>query len=184
MRKDLSHCGLHWLLVECKSDAFRGHFGEALRTADGGNIRPKVHVLPNIFLQLAAFIAAIQHTNLQRAVVPLFERVHVSSPRVDLPLFKQRELRTTFDMADTHMKSLSPWDQDKRTTPRKLLYERPPQFYVDIVRLYLWIPRRIQEAVRPEPTSPSGLLARPVLLFNFFRESSCSRSAQLDIYRQ
>jgi hypothetical protein len=56
-------------------------------------------------------------------------------------------------MADTPMKSLTPWDQDKRTTPRKLLYERPRQIYVDIVRLYEWIPRRTQEArVRVLPT--------------------------------
>jgi hypothetical protein len=60
---------------------------------------------------------------------------------------------SSFAMADTPMKSLTPWDQDKRTTPRKLLYERPRQIYVDIVRLYEWIPRRTQEArVRVLPT--------------------------------
>ena len=79
-----SHSGDRWLRADCKTAAFRGHFGEALRTADGGDIRPKVHVLPNVFLQLAAFIAAIQHTDLQRPVAPLFERIHVSNPRVDL----------------------------------------------------------------------------------------------------
>lgn len=83
MRKGFQS-GHRWLLADCKSAAFRGHFGEALRTADGGNVRPKAHVLLNVFLQLAAFIAAIEHADLQRPVVPLFERVHVSNPRVDL----------------------------------------------------------------------------------------------------
>jgi hypothetical protein len=73
-----------------KSAAFAGHFGEALRTADGGNIRPKAYVLPDVFLQLAAFIAAIEHTDLQRSVVPLFERIHVSRPGVDLRRRRRR----------------------------------------------------------------------------------------------
>ena len=93
MRKGSSRSGHRWLLADCKSAAFCGHFGEALRTADGGNIRPKAHVLPNVFLQLAAFIAAIQHTDLHRSVVPLFERVHVSSPRVDLQRRRRRSSR-------------------------------------------------------------------------------------------
>jgi hypothetical protein len=59
-------------------------FDETLRTADGGDIRPIVHVLPDVYLQLAAFIAAIQDTDLHRPAVPMFEPVHVSSPRVDL----------------------------------------------------------------------------------------------------
>jgi hypothetical protein len=78
-------------------------------------------VLPNVFFQLAAFIAAIQNTDLQRSAVPLFERVHIG---ID-------------------MKSLSPWNNDSRTSVGKLFYERSPQFYVDIVRLYVGIPRRL-----------------------------------------
>jgi hypothetical protein len=39
------HSDHRWLLAGCKSAAFAGHFGEALRTADGGNIRPLVHAL-------------------------------------------------------------------------------------------------------------------------------------------
>jgi len=70
--------------VRLQSVALRGHFGETLCTADGGNIRPKAQVLPNVLLQLAAFVPAIQYTDLQRSVVPLFERVHVSNPHVDL----------------------------------------------------------------------------------------------------
>jgi hypothetical protein len=49
-------------------------------------------------------------------------------------------------MADLQMKSLSLWNQDRRTALRKLFYERSLQFYVNIVRLYVWIPRGIQEA--------------------------------------
>jgi hypothetical protein len=90
MLKGSSRSGHRWLLANCKSAPFRGHFREALRTADGGNVRPKAHVFPNVFLQLAAFIATIQHTDLQRSAVPLFERVHVSSPRVDLRRRRRR----------------------------------------------------------------------------------------------
>ena len=49
-------------------------------------------------------------------------------------------------MADIQMKSLSPWNQDRRTTPRKPFYERLLRFYMDIARLYEWITRGIQEA--------------------------------------
>jgi hypothetical protein len=49
-------------------------------------------------------------------------------------------------MADIQMTSLRPWNQDRRGNPRKLFYEQSLQFYVDIVRLYVWIARGIQEA--------------------------------------
>ena len=48
-------------------------------------------------------------------------------------------------MADIHMKSIGPWNQDRRTTPGKPFYERSQRFYVNIVRLYVWIPRGITE---------------------------------------
>lgn len=84
MRKSSVRSGHGCLLAERKSAAFRGHFGETLRAADGGNIRPQAYLLPYVFLQLAAFVAAIQYTDLQRSVVPFVVRAHVSSPRVDL----------------------------------------------------------------------------------------------------
>jgi hypothetical protein len=56
-------------LIGFKSAAFTGNFGEALRTADGGNIRPIVTSLLDGFLQLAAFIAAIQDTDHHRSAV-------------------------------------------------------------------------------------------------------------------
>jgi hypothetical protein len=43
------------------------HFRETLRTTDGRHIRPIVHALLDIILQLAAFIAANQDTDLQRS---------------------------------------------------------------------------------------------------------------------
>ena len=90
-------------------------------------------MLPNVFFQLAAFIAAIQNTDLQRSAVPLFERVHIGI----------LVLVCNGGGEDIDMKSLSPWNNDSRTSVGKLFYERSPQFYVDIVRLYVGIPRRL-----------------------------------------
>jgi hypothetical protein len=36
-----------------------------------------------------------------------------------------------------------PWNQHRRVVSGKLSYERSLRFYVNIVRLYVWIPRSI-----------------------------------------
>ena len=80
-------------LVGCKLAAFAGHFGETLGTADGGDSWPIVHALLDVFLQLAAFFAAIQDADVHWSGSPLIERVHVTSPRVRLRRRQRRYSR-------------------------------------------------------------------------------------------